>query len=84
MRGVVDLDRYRMRCIRSRYNNPIHISFLQRLGSKAVSHMLLQWVLGHFLLLLGPVQLALAYLAQNWWGLWTVFVLSLDYFPRMR
>jgi hypothetical protein len=46
--------------------------------------MLLQWVLGHFLLSLGPVQLALAYLAQNWWGLWTVFVLSLDYFPRMR
>src|SRR2546421_3697984 len=33
--GVVDLDRYRMRCIRSRYNNPIHISFLQRLGSSS-------------------------------------------------
>src|SRR2546421_10369359 len=35
VRGVVDLDRYRMRCIRSRYNNPIHISFLQRLGSSS-------------------------------------------------
>jgi len=46
--------------------------------------MLLLWVLEHFLLSLGLVQFALAYAAQNWWGLWTLFVQNLDYFPRTR
>jgi hypothetical protein len=46
--------------------------------------MLPLWVLEHILLSLGLVQLALAYLRQNWWGLWMLFVLSLDYFLRTR